>query len=191
MSCTIVSIPLCLVLYVEVIQSLLATNVHPCCLNLRDSLLVSTESHIIRVDSEMNLVSILGVLASLSVGATNAFTMSMSAKADLTYVTPPASDAASQISKPVQYPRDLYPELEPFDAGFLDVGDGHRLSYDVSGNPGTFAWVIVRNRSILFLSSTLTLYSTHSVQFRRYTRSLSSRRTRSRSKSESPPFLRP
>lgn len=55
--------------------------------------------------------------------------------ADMTYVSPPASDASNQVATPVQYPRELYPELEAFDEGFLDVGDGHRLYYDVSGNP--------------------------------------------------------
>jgi len=59
----------------------------------------------------------------------------MNTKADLSYVSPPASDAANQIAKPVEYPQDLYPELEPFANGFLDVGDGHRIAYDVSGNP--------------------------------------------------------
>ena len=60
---------------------------------------------------------------------------SFSAKANVAYVSRPASDAAGQIGKPVQYPRDLYPEIEPLEEGFLDVGDGHRLAYDVSGNP--------------------------------------------------------
>lgn len=31
--------------------------------------------------------------------------------------------------------RTLYPEIEPFDTGMLDVGDGHRLYWEVSGNP--------------------------------------------------------
>jgi hypothetical protein len=35
------------------------------------------------------------------------------AKADLTYVSPPASDSAGQVTSPVEYPRDLYPEIEP------------------------------------------------------------------------------
>jgi len=30
---------------------------------------------------------------------------------------------------------DLYPKLEPYDTGMLDVGDGHRLYYEQSGNP--------------------------------------------------------
>jgi len=68
----------------------------------------------------------------VSFSTVNAFTMK---KADLSYVSPPASDAAHQIDQPVAFPRDLYPELEPFDEGFLDVGDGHQLYYDVSGNP--------------------------------------------------------
>lgn len=28
-----------------------------------------------------------------------------------------------------------YPEIEPYDSGMLDVGDGHRIYWDVSGNP--------------------------------------------------------
>ena len=30
---------------------------------------------------------------------------------------------------------DLYPKIEPFDHGMLDVGDGHRLYWEVCGNP--------------------------------------------------------
>jgi proline iminopeptidase len=30
---------------------------------------------------------------------------------------------------------DLYPAIEPYDTGMLDVGDGHRLFYELSGNP--------------------------------------------------------
>jgi proline iminopeptidase len=30
---------------------------------------------------------------------------------------------------------DLYPKIEPYDRGTLDVGDGHRLYYEQSGNP--------------------------------------------------------
>lgn len=55
--------------------------------------------------------------------------------ADLTFVAPPASDAASQVSNPVSYPTTLYPEIESYASGYLDVGDGHELYYDVSGNP--------------------------------------------------------
>ena len=31
--------------------------------------------------------------------------------------------------------RDLYPPLEPYDHGLLDVGDGHRVYWEVCGNP--------------------------------------------------------
>eukprot|EP00535_Pseudo-nitzschia_heimii_P003551 CAMPEP_0197188108 /NCGR_PEP_ID=MMETSP1423-20130617/17250_1 /TAXON_ID=476441 /ORGANISM="Pseudo-nitzschia heimii, Strain UNC1101" /LENGTH=70 /DNA_ID=CAMNT_0042639869 /DNA_START=41 /DNA_END=249 /DNA_ORIENTATION=- len=55
--------------------------------------------------------------------------------ADTSYVSPPASDAANQVSKPVSYPRDLYPEIDSYEDGYLDVGDGHKIYYDVSGNP--------------------------------------------------------
>jgi proline iminopeptidase len=29
----------------------------------------------------------------------------------------------------------LYPEIEPYDTGMLDVGDGHRIHWEVCGNP--------------------------------------------------------
>lgn len=54
---------------------------------------------------------------------------------DLRYVSPPASDSAGQVSRPAAYPQDLYPEIDPYDTGMLEVGDGHKLYYDVSGNP--------------------------------------------------------
>ena len=59
----------------------------------------------------------------------------MSAKADLRYVSKPASDAAGQAVTPAKYPRELYPEIEAHASGMLSVGDGHSLYYDVSGNP--------------------------------------------------------
>jgi proline iminopeptidase len=31
--------------------------------------------------------------------------------------------------------RDLYPPIEPFTEGFLDVGHGHRVHYEICGNP--------------------------------------------------------
>jgi proline iminopeptidase len=31
--------------------------------------------------------------------------------------------------------RHMYPEIEPFDTGLLDVGEGHQIYYEVSGNP--------------------------------------------------------
>ena len=57
------------------------------------------------------------------------------AKADLRYVSPPASDAANQVANPVNFPTQLYPEIEPTKTGLLDVGDGHSLFYEQSGNP--------------------------------------------------------
>ena len=30
----------------------------------------------------------------------------------------------------------LYPPIEPFDSGLLDVGDGHRIYYERVGTPG-------------------------------------------------------
>jgi len=82
------------------------------------------------------MFSIIFSFLVVSFGKSSALALSPKmVKADLSYVSPPASDAAGQIKSPVQFPRDLYPELEPFDEGMLDVGDGHILSYDVSGNP--------------------------------------------------------
>jgi proline iminopeptidase len=66
----------------------------------------------------------------------NVAALRMSAvKADLRYVAPAASDAANQVANAVAYPRELYPEIEPYESGMLDVGSGHKLYYDVSGNP--------------------------------------------------------
>lgn len=31
--------------------------------------------------------------------------------------------------------RDLYPLVEPYETGFLDVGEGHRIFWETSGNP--------------------------------------------------------
>ena len=31
--------------------------------------------------------------------------------------------------------RTLYPEIEPYDSGMIEVGDGHRLYWELSGNP--------------------------------------------------------
>ena len=31
--------------------------------------------------------------------------------------------------------RDLYPNIEPYETGFLDVGDGHTIYWETSGNP--------------------------------------------------------
>ena len=31
--------------------------------------------------------------------------------------------------------RTLYPEIEPYKTGMLDVGDGHDLYWELSGNP--------------------------------------------------------
>lgn len=55
--------------------------------------------------------------------------------ADTSYIAAPASDAADQVGHPVKYPRDLYPAFDSYADGMLDVGDGHKLYYDVSGNP--------------------------------------------------------
>lgn len=54
---------------------------------------------------------------------------------DLRYVSEPASDAANQVGNPVSFPRKLYPGIEPYDSGLLDVGDGHSMYYEQCGNP--------------------------------------------------------
>ena len=55
--------------------------------------------------------------------------------ADLRHVSPPASDTAEQAAKPATYPTTLYPEIEPYETGMLDVGSGHKLYYEQCGNP--------------------------------------------------------
>ncbi len=49
--------------------------------------------------------------------------------------------------------RSLYPPIEPFVTGFLDVGDGQSMYWEVSGNPDASRWcsctvapAVVRNR---------------------------------------------
>jgi proline iminopeptidase len=53
--------------------------------------------------------------------------------ADLRYVSPPSSDAADFVAEPLQYPVQLYPEIEPYSTGTLDAGAGHRVYYEESG----------------------------------------------------------
>ena len=36
----------------------------------------------------------------------------------------------------MQYERTLYPEIEPYETGMLDVGEGHSLYYERCGTPG-------------------------------------------------------
>ena len=39
------------------------------------------------------------------------------------------------MDMPATRRRSLYPEIEPYETGHLDVGDGHRLYWELSGNP--------------------------------------------------------
>jgi proline iminopeptidase len=39
------------------------------------------------------------------------------------------------MDMPMQARRTLYPAIEPYEKGMLDVGDGHRLYWELSGNP--------------------------------------------------------
>ncbi len=39
--------------------------------------------------------------------------------------------------------RDRYPEIEPYDHGTLDVGDGHAVYWEISGNPAGKAAVVL------------------------------------------------
>ena len=39
------------------------------------------------------------------------------------------------MDMPMNSRRTLYPEIEPYETGMLDVGDGHRLYWELSGNP--------------------------------------------------------
>ena len=36
----------------------------------------------------------------------------------------------------MDYERTLYPEIEPYDSGMLDVGEGHSLYWERVGTPG-------------------------------------------------------
>jgi len=39
------------------------------------------------------------------------------------------------MDMPMQSRRTLYPEIQPYETGMLDVGDGHSLYWELSGNP--------------------------------------------------------
>ena len=39
------------------------------------------------------------------------------------------------MDMPIQGRRTLYPEIQPYQTGMLDVGDGHSLYWELSGNP--------------------------------------------------------
>ena len=39
------------------------------------------------------------------------------------------------MDMPIQGRRTLYPEIQPYQTGMLEVGDGHRLYWELSGNP--------------------------------------------------------
>jgi proline iminopeptidase len=39
------------------------------------------------------------------------------------------------MDMPMQGRRTLYPEIQPYQTGMLDVGDGHHLYWELSGNP--------------------------------------------------------
>ena len=39
------------------------------------------------------------------------------------------------MDMPLQGRRTLYPEIQPYETGMLDVGDGHSLYWELSGNP--------------------------------------------------------
>ena len=39
------------------------------------------------------------------------------------------------MDMPMQGRRTLYPEIQPYQTGMLDVGDGHNLYWELSGNP--------------------------------------------------------
>ena len=55
---------------------------------------------------------------------------------DLKWVSPPASDVSQQATtNAVKYPTTLYPNIEPYQTGMLDVGDGHTLYYEQCGTP--------------------------------------------------------
>src|SRR6187399_1456153 len=45
------------------------------------------------------------------------------------------AEPTSCREKPMTERRTLYPEFEPYESGMLDVGDGHSLYWELSGNP--------------------------------------------------------
>lgn len=57
------------------------------------------------------------------------------AKIDPNYVKHTMMKYVSEPASNVTNKRSLYPEIQPFTTGLLEVGDGHQLAYDVSGNP--------------------------------------------------------
>jgi len=86
--------------------------------------------------SIVNLASAFAIPPMTSTSNINTSTgTSLASKADLTYVSPPASDAADQIHNPVTFPLSVYPDIEPYKSDLLDVGDGHQLYYEECGNP--------------------------------------------------------
>jgi len=54
-------------------------------------------------------------------------------KADLSYVAQPATDKAKQKRKKPSFPTTLYPPIMPNVTGMLDVGDGHTIYWEESG----------------------------------------------------------
>src|SRR3954471_17435256 len=47
------------------------------------------------------------------------------------------------LTSPAAYGRRMFPPLEPYDSGWLPVGDGHSIYWEVCGNPsGTPALVV-------------------------------------------------
>jgi len=81
------------------------------------------------------LATMLGQHARCAVALSMASAGGATPKADMRNVSPPASDAAAQASNPAAFPRELYPPLEPYDTGMLEVGSGHSLYYEQCGNP--------------------------------------------------------
>jgi proline iminopeptidase len=47
------------------------------------------------------------------------------------------------MDMPAATRRTLYPEIQPYETGHLDVGDGHRLYWELSGNPNGKAAVFL------------------------------------------------
>ena len=67
-----------------------------------------------------------------------------STTSDFEYVAMPATDEALQKSDgSPQFPRTLYPPIEPYESGLLDVGDGHQVYWECSGNPSGPAAVLL------------------------------------------------
>ena len=63
---------------------------------------------------------------------------------ELTFTVNPEFTEAQVASRDMTEPRSLYPSIEPYETGMLDVGDGHNIYYERCGTPGAKPAVFAR-----------------------------------------------